>query len=110
MRGVPNSALTQAALQLRQSLPEDFFASDLLSYFAFAASSAFFSSPRAAARMFLRPSLPSWRDYSSTGCVSSMVRGIVNVQGFVHVIGSSMVTDHSTVFGPTRVKRSVKRR
>src|SRR5262245_13830073 len=100
-RDVPNSAPTHPARPPGQLEPADFFASDRSSYFVplAAASSAFFSSARAALRMFLKPRLPSWQEYSSTGCESSMVSGIANVHGFVHVIGSSMVTAHFTVLG-----------
>jgi len=52
------------------------------------------------------PRFPSWHPYSNTGWVSSLVSGMVNVQGLVHVSGSSIVTCHCNRVGDTGVKRS----
>jgi len=51
--------------------------------------------------------LPSWQAYSSTGSRSFIVNGSENVHGRTHVVGSSMVTVHSSLSGDVRVKRSV---
>ena len=47
--------------------------------------------------------------YSMIGSLSFMVRGSEKVQGFVHVFGSSTVTDQRTLSAAVRVNRSVKR-
>ena len=88
------------------------FASDVFFlrpvYFPFFfASSAAFSSARAALRI-LSSQFPSWQAYSRTGPSLSLVSGIENVQGRVQVSGSSTVTAHFTTFGAVRVKRSVR--
>src|ERR1700720_2209242 len=41
----------------------------------------------------------------SSGCFP---RSCTAVHGFVHVVGSSIVTRYSIVFGPVRVQRSIR--